>query len=111
MAKYSFEFKLKLVQEYLSGEGGYTSLCEKYHIARSPLLRWVASYRSLGVEGLKRKRKNKAYSPQFKLNAVNLYLTSEKSYQELATELKMSNPSLVTRWVQDYRKKGEFAFF
>lgn len=28
MAKHSFEFKLKLVQEYLSGEGGYPSLCE-----------------------------------------------------------------------------------
>ena len=26
MAKYSYEFKLKVVQEYLNGEGGYNYL-------------------------------------------------------------------------------------
>lgn len=29
MAKYSYEFKLKVVQEYLNGEGGYNYLCKK----------------------------------------------------------------------------------
>ena len=28
MAKYSYEFKLKVVQEYLNGEGGYNYLCK-----------------------------------------------------------------------------------
>jgi len=30
MAKYSFEFKLKIVQEYLDGKGGYGFLAELY---------------------------------------------------------------------------------
>ena len=32
MAKYSYEFKLKVVQEYLNGEGGYNYLWKKYNI-------------------------------------------------------------------------------
>ncbi len=29
MAKYSFEFKKKIVKEYLNGEGGYRYFCKK----------------------------------------------------------------------------------
>lgn len=30
MAKYSYEFKLQVVQAYLDGEGGYRYLSKKY---------------------------------------------------------------------------------
>ena len=43
---------------------------------------------------------------EFKLNVVNLYLTGEMSYQSLANELKINNPSIITRWVKDFREKG-----
>lgn len=33
MAKYSFEFKKKVVLEYLNGQSGYCSLAKKYNIA------------------------------------------------------------------------------
>jgi Mrp family chromosome partitioning ATPase len=32
MPKYSFEFKKKIVESYLRGEGGYTYLAEKYGV-------------------------------------------------------------------------------
>lgn len=32
MAKYSYEFKKKIVQEYLAGNGGATYLANKYNI-------------------------------------------------------------------------------
>ena len=32
MAKYSYEFKKKVVQEYLDGNGGYEYLAKKYNI-------------------------------------------------------------------------------
>jgi len=28
------------------------------------------------------------------------------SYQSLANELKINNPSIITRWVIDFREKG-----
>ena len=32
MAKYSYEFKKKVVSEYLNGEGGYKTLAKKHGI-------------------------------------------------------------------------------
>ena len=64
------------------------------------------AYKSQGYEGLKVKRENTQYILEFKLNVVNLYLTGEMSYQSLANELKINNPSMITRWVNEYREKG-----
>ena len=111
MAKYSFEFKLKVVQDYLDGIGGYPFLAHKYHMKGHQLIEnWVHAYQAHGIQGLERKRKNTSYSTQFKLNAVNLYLTSKKSYQTLSNELRLNNPALLARWVLDYRQQGNFAF-
>ena len=111
MAKYSFEFKLKVVNEYLSGEGGVTFLKAKYHVSsRSQIEKWINSYKEFGAEGLRRSRQNTVYDSNFKINAVNLYLTSEQSYREVANQLGLNNPSLIARWVSDYRQMGELAF-
>ena len=32
MAKYSYEFKMNVVQEYINGNGGFTYLSQKYSI-------------------------------------------------------------------------------
>jgi len=111
MTKYSFELKLKVVQDYDNGVRGCGYLANKYHVKNEAIVRrWVKAYKELGAVGIQRKRQNTVYSAQFKINAVNLYLTNEKSYREIAHELGMNNPPLLTRWVSDYRKKGEFAF-
>ncbi len=107
MAKYSTEFKVKIVKEYLETNSSYQNLVNKYCIPdKSMIRRWVCAYKSQGIEGLKVKRKNTKYPLEFKLNVVNLYLTGEMSYQSLANELKISNPAIITRWVNDFRKQG-----
>ena len=107
MAKYSYEFKLKVVQAYLQCEGGYGYLAKKYNITTPRNIEiWVHSYREFGKEGLIRSRQNNNYSFQFKLHVVELYLSSEVSYQELALSQGINNPSLITRWVNDFRIAG-----
>ena len=107
MAKYSTEFKIKLVKEYLESNISYKSLSDKYFIPSEKVIKtWVNTYKTQGYEGLKVKRENTQYTLEFKLNVVNLYLTGEMSYQSLANELKINNPSMITRWVNDFRKKG-----
>ena len=107
MAKYSYEFKLKVVQAYLKGEGGYEYLTQKYDISHHSLIEtWVKAYREFGKEGILRSRKNNNYTFQFKLSVVELYLSSEVSYQELALSQGINNPSLITRWVNDFRIAG-----
>ncbi len=107
MAKYSYEFKLKAVQAYLNGEGSYDYLAKKYNIsACSKFKEWVASYKEFGKEGLLRSRQKKNYSFQFKLSVVELYLSSEVSYQELALSQGINTPSLISGWVNDFRIAG-----
>ena len=107
MAKYTFEFKKKVVQEYLDGKGGYAYIAKQNGIpAESHLRRWVNAYKEFGDEGLLRSRQKNNYSFQFKLSVVKLYLTSEVSYQELALSQGINNPNLLTKWVNDFRIAG-----
>lgn len=107
MAKYRTELKMKVVKEYLESNTSYKTLSDKYRIPnKSIIITWVNTYKTQVYEGLKVKRKNTKYPLEFKLNVVNLYLTGEMSYQSLANELKISNPAIITRWVNDFRKQG-----
>ena len=107
MAKYSFEFKKKVVTAYLKGEGGYSYLAEKYNVKnRRQVLNWVHYYNEFGDEGLVRSRKNNDYSFEFKLHVVELYLSSEVSCRELALSQGINNASLINKWVTDYRAAG-----
>ena len=107
MAKYSFEFKMEVVQAYLNAEGGYRYLASKYNIpAKRRIEEWVHAYREFGEEGLMRSRQNKKYTFQFKLSMVELYLSSEVSYQELALKEGINSPALIGKWVNAFQIAG-----
>lgn len=107
MTKYKTEFKIKVVKEYLEGNIGYKDLAKKYSIPdNSTIRRWVNAYESQGYDGLKVSRSNNNYSLDFKLNVVDLYLTGEMSYQNLANEFKINNLSMIARWVKKFREEG-----
>ena len=107
MAKYSFELKKKIVLEYLNEEVGYTTLAQKYGIpAIKSIETWVYNYNTFGDKGLFRSRKNGTYSFEKKLSVVELYMTTEVSYQQLALQENILNPSIIVRWVNDFRIAG-----
>ena len=107
MAKYSFEFKKKVVLEYINGEGGTQYLSTKYGLgSNSQLRKWLAAYKKFGDEGLKRSRKKENYSFEKKLSVVELYLSSEISYQDLALQEGITNPSMIVNWVNRFRVAG-----
>ena len=107
MAKYSFEFKKKVVLEYINGKGGTQYLSTKYGLgSNSQLRKWLAAYKKFGDEGLKRSRKKENYSFEKKLSVVELYLSSEISYQDLALQEGITNPSMIVNWVNRFRVAG-----
>ena len=106
MAKYSYELKKKIVEEYLCGKTSYQALAMKYQIEKSVLRLWISNYKNYGDEGLMRSRNNRAYSVEFKLEAITRYETSECSYRQLALELGLTNPSMIVNWRRQYREKG-----
>lgn len=57
MTKYSKEFKIKAVKEYLESNISYKSLPAKYCIPSEIIIKnWVNAYKSQGYEGLKSKK-------------------------------------------------------
>jgi len=106
MAKYSFEFKKSVVDAYNNGEGGYTYISDRYMVPHSMVVKWVAAYNKFSDKGLLRSRKNETYSFEYKLHVVELYLSTEVSYQELALSERINNPPLIIKWVNDFRIAG-----
>ena len=106
MAKYSYDLKKKIVEEYLNGNAGYKILAKKYQISVSQIERWVNNYEHFGDEGLMRSRNKREYSVAFKLEAITRYERSECSYQQLALELGLTNLSIIANWRRQYREEG-----
>ena len=107
MAKYSKQFKLMIVKEYMEGPLGYTLLARKYDIpSKARIERWVKSYKALGEEGLRKKRCKKVYSVQFKLNVLNFMKQTGASYQDTAIEFQMNNSTLIANWNKIFLTEG-----
>ena len=107
MAKYSFKFKKQIVLEYLSGDASSEFLAKKYGVPQGKMVRnWINIYKEFGDDGLRRSRKKKNYSFEFKLHVVELYLSSEVSYHDLAIAQGINNSAMLVKWVNDFRIAG-----
>lgn len=107
MAKYSNEFKLKVVQEYLHGSLGTKLLARKYGMPSDSSIRvWINSYKEFGAAGIARKDSKKSYTVQFKLDVLHFKKRTGASYRDTAIEFKMNNPSLIVNWNRIFLKEG-----
>jgi transposase len=55
------------------------------------------------------KRKLRKYDKEFKINAVNLYLKGDRSYEQIGDELGIPGATLAS-WVEKHKKEGGEAF-
>lgn len=107
MAKYDFNFKLKVVKSYLNGDGGAISIAKQYGIPNhAQVQRWVNAYNTLGENGLKRKNKDTCYTVQFKLDVINYMIITKSSAQEVANHFRMNNSTLIATWKQKFLNGG-----
>lgn len=107
MAKYSEEFKIKLVTEYLYGNLGYKSLAKKYNMgSETSIIEWVKVYKSQGMDGLKRRQTREMYPVQFKLDTIQFMLKTGASFLETAVQFNLNNPSLIRRWMKGFKEQG-----
>ena len=56
-----------------------------------------------------KERKVRVYDKEFKLNAIQLYLTSGRNYLQVSREIGILVGTLVT-WVKSRKKDGKEAF-
>lgn len=106
MTKYSIQFKVKVVQEYLNGGISCRNVCKKYGIpSKSTLVRWVDLARIQGLEALKIRHNYTKYSTEFKLAVVTCYRSHEWGANKVAASFNLT-PSLVYSWYRRYQKEG-----
>ena len=107
MPKYTKEFKIKLVMEYLSGEtGGRERVAKKHDIPKSTLEKWINKYNSGGFDNLSKKSKNNKFTIEFKLSVIQYRQINNISLRETAEHFNLVNGSMVYRWEKAYRERG-----
>ncbi|KRG11713.1 transposase [Virgibacillus soli] len=107
MVKYDEAFKQNVVDAYLAGEGGFSTVAKLFGIpSPSNVERWVHAFKTFGREGLSRKKRNRHYSVQFKLDVLNYKLRTGESYQTTASAFGLHDSSIIVGWMEKWRKEG-----
>ena len=104
--RHSFEFKKEVVMAYLNGEGSMQAIADRFGVKGSiQVSRWVMYYNKFGDSGLKSSGQ-KTYSFEYKLHIVELYLTSDLSFNDIGLSEGIKDSSQISHWVQLFRKYG-----
>ncbi len=103
MAKYSYDFKKKLVSEIINDGNSIRYTAKKYNIRKERVSKWVRAYKTRGDAGLHRNKTKKVYSYEFKMRAVARYLESDLTHTELINEFNLSSRSIIYHWITEFR--------
>ncbi|OFL65619.1 hypothetical protein HMPREF2758_01990 [Facklamia sp. HMSC062C11] len=105
--RYSYKFKMRVVEEYFEGKLGYRTLANKYNISTESLVRqWVNNYKDCGKNSLKSREGKTKYPLEFKLNVLHYKQETGASYRETAKKFGLNNPSLIANWRRAYLEGG-----
>lgn len=104
MKKYETEFKLKIVERFLAGEGGPKLLSRRWSVPEEKVRTWVSHYRLHGIAGLQPKRS--AYTADFKLQVLAHQDREQLSYRQVAAIYDIRNPNQVVVWRRAFDDGG-----
>lgn len=106
MAKYSEEFKLAVVQDYLSDTSeGYRAIGRRHGLSSHVILqRWVAAYQLHGGAGLR--KKSSKYGAEYKLSVLQHMWDNRLSITQAAAKFDIRNYAMVGIWERVYRDGG-----
>ncbi len=108
--KYSNEFKLRIVQEYLEGKnGGFRMLQAKYGVAHRQIRDWVNLYKTGGIEYLTNVRRT--YSGDFKVHVVKYMHQHSMSLTQAAAHFGIQAHDTVAKWERIYYEEGIEALY
>ncbi len=108
MSKYPKEFKLKVIDHYLTGNEGFIQVALSYGLHRDVLRNWVHSYQLHGEEGLSPERSR--YTPAFKLSVLRYQEQHQLSANRAAMHFNIASGSTIASWQRLYNEHGAAAF-
>jgi transposase len=104
MSKHSEQFKLSVIQDYLSGVEGFQKVAQRRGIDGSMLRRWVAAYRLHGDAGIVKKYMH--YNAQFKLSVLRHMWGKGLSHRETAAVFDIRHAPNIGIWERQYYAGG-----
>lgn len=110
MSKYSKQFKLKVVESYLSGKQGQLVASRELNVSRSQLRNWVSAYQHHGTSGLESSKSQTHYSADFKLSVMVYRRRHNLSLLEAAKHFNIPSLSTLYVWEQRYNQDNNTAF-
>ena len=105
---FSKEFKMNIVNEYLTGNYSYQQLGHKYDISHSTVSKWVNMwYNGIELKDIKQKREdNSMKTYKERIEIVKWVLNNNKNYKKAAEKYNL-NYALIYKWTQTFLKEGE----
>ena len=103
MSKYSKQFKLKVVKEYLKS-GGLKRVGHLFEISHSDVRKWTLAYQAHGHSGLN--PSHQRHSPQFKVQVLQYMAQHQISARPAAAHFGIGSMSTVLRWQHLYNEGG-----
>lgn len=108
MAKYSQEFKLEVVQNYLSNANneGFRKTASKFGLDHGTVRQWVTVYQTQGLDGLRHQIKRTSYSVAFKHKVVLKIINEGLSLIEALIFFKLKENGTLSQWLRQYKEQG-----
>ena len=108
--KVSYEDKIKACEDYLSGTASAREIAERLNLrptSEREVQRWAVRYREYGPESLLPKLKNSSYTKEFKINAVEEYLSGNGSIDDIRNKYQIPSHSTLRKWIAKYNDLKE----
>lgn len=112
-SKYSIETKIAACEDYLSENYSHEEICEKYNISfhkkscTSMLNEWIPRYREHGADAFIHTNKNQSYSAEFKMQAVEEYISGKGSQKQVSAKYNLRSKTQLQNWISLYNANRE----
>ena len=104
----SYEEKVKTVLQYLNGEISQPQGAKVNGVSVAAFQTWIRKYKAEGEDGLRTTRKNKKYTVELKVKAVEDYLSGKGSQEKICEKYKISSKVQLQRWIKWYNGHKDF---
>ena len=104
MSKYNKEFKLAVIQHYLSGRGGFKTAADQYGVKCAYVRKWVHAFRAHGQKSFV--KGHAKYSSTFKLSVLQHMEQHQLSINQAASHFNIPAPSTISHWQRLYNEGG-----
>ena len=109
-SRYTAEQKIQACEDYLSGARSISQICIDLGMSSKngmTIYKWVDKYKIWGSDAFISLPKNKSYTKEFKMQAVEEYISGMSSVREIVAKYNIGSKSMLERWILLYNANRE----